>query len=115
MTCTVLIVVLVTVRPFSKSFNTYSQVTAVVTKVNQGGLNDIVISLKNVRGIHYISRVNTNGLRVPSLRKQLLNTEINLSFVKPGILSGGLNPMTDKRQIAETKLENVLVYSLSPN
>lgn len=106
----VALVVVITLRPFSTDRKDYIQVRAIVTKVSVGGLHDIVISLHNIRGIHYISKNNTNGLTAAILSERLVNKEVLLSYMNPGALSK-FAPGTEKRKITEIRLGKELIYS----
>ncbi len=47
---------------YAARINDQTKISGRVTNVSEGGLKDIVVSLKDVRGIHYISKNNTKGL-----------------------------------------------------
>jgi hypothetical protein len=65
-----------------------------------------------VRGIHYISKSNTKGLNADDLNENLVNKEISLTYISPGILSK-FSPVTDTRLITRIELRDSIIYTSS--
>ena len=106
----VIIFLLVMLKPTAVSRENSVTINATVSDVTEGGLKDIIITLDGIRGIHYINKRAEKGLQIDSLNKYLKNKKVIISYRKPSVLAR-LNPMTDKRQIVELKLEQKIIYS----
>lgn len=54
-----------------------------VTDIYEGGEKDVVFALKNHKGTYYINRGLQNGLHLDSLKKQMLNGMVTVSYCAP--------------------------------
>lgn len=97
---------------YSSRVNDETKISAKVVNVSEGGLKDIVVGLQGIRGIHYISKSNTKGLKVDKLNELLSNKEINLTYIRPGIVSK-ISPGTETRLISQIELGDSIIYSRS--
>lgn len=97
---------------YSSRVSNTKTVSGMVTSVTEGGLKDIVVSLKNIRGIHYISKSNTRGLTAEELNDSLVNKVVSLTYIQPGVFSN-LSPVTSTRLITKIDLQDSTVYSSS--
>ena len=89
--------------PVRLSRENSAEVKALVTKVSNGGMQDIVISLDGKKGMYYISKASKNNLTSDGLAEVLTNREVSVLYSRPRALSL-LNPMTNTLQITELRL-----------
>jgi len=104
------IILFLLVRPATINRENSIEVKAVVTGVSEGGLKDIVISLKDARDIYYINKGIEKGLNVDDLNKKLIKKSVTILYAKPRMLSR-FGPMTDTRFITELRLDKEMIYS----
>ncbi len=97
-------------KPVEVSRENSVMLKGLVTRISEGASKDIIISLDDIRSIHYISRGIEQGLKVDDLNSRLLNREVIIYYAKPRLLSL-LSPMTGTRQITELKLGNKIIYT----
>ncbi len=97
---------------YSSRISDQTKISARVVNVSEGGLKDIVVGLQGIRGIHYISKSNTKGLKVDELNELLANKEINLTYIRPRIVSK-FSPGTETRLISQIELGDSVIYSRS--
>ena len=96
--------------PVKESKANSSQMKALVTNVSEGGMKDIVVSLDGKRGIYYISNTSKKSLTANNLATQLLNKEVQVSYIKPRAFTL-FSPMTNTIKITEIKVGNDIVFS----
>ena len=84
--------------------------TATVSKVKNGGLNNIALSFEGMRGVYSISQTGGAGFNADSLHKQLVNKSVSAAYLKPGFFSR-FHPMADVKHITEIKLGGRVIYS----
>ncbi|MCD6013233.1 MAG: hypothetical protein K0Q79_3095 [Flavipsychrobacter sp.] len=61
---------------------TTQTVTDTVTGIFEGGVHDVVFSLKHHKS-YYINRGLENGLRLDSLNRQVLDKQVTISYASP--------------------------------
>jgi hypothetical protein len=106
----VVILFVLAILPLKISRQNSATIKATVSKVSEGGLKDIVVSLDDIRGVYYISHFSKKGLKASDLNNRLANKEVAISYSKPRFLSL-LNPMTNTIQINELKLGHEVIFS----
>jgi len=104
------IILFLLVRPVAITRENSITVNSVIIGVSEGGLKDIVISLKGARDIYYINKGIEKGLNVDDLNKKLMNKSVTILYAKPRMLSR-FGPMTDTRFITELRLDKEIIYS----
>jgi hypothetical protein len=57
-------------------------ITDTVTGIYEGGIKDVVFSLKHHKS-YYINRGLENGLHLDSLRKQVMGKQVTISYASP--------------------------------
>ncbi len=84
----------------------------IVRSVKLGGMKDIVVSLKDERGVFYITNASAAAaaLTVEDLSEKLVNKSVTLTYAKPQIFSL-LSPVTSTIHITELKLGEEIIFS----
>ncbi len=114
-TALVLIVIVIFIAGRMVYFNRASDkktVSGMVTKISENRLKEIVVSLRDVRGIHYISKSSMKGLNAAELHSNLVNKRISITYLQPGIVSK-FAPGTETRLITRIVSGDSLIYSSS--
>jgi hypothetical protein len=87
-------------------------IQGIVRIVKLGGMNDIVVSLKDKRGVFYITNASAAAaaLTVEDLSEKLANKSVTVTYAKPQIFSL-LSPVTSTIHITELKLGEEIIFS----
>jgi hypothetical protein len=106
-----LIVTLITIiafKPISFSKNNFENVKGKVSKIYEGGVNDIVFELENNKSIFYINRGLENNFNLETLNKELIGKEISINY---SIGWTPLDPFNKRsKSIKELKNGNKLIF-----
>ncbi len=85
-------------------------VNAMVYRVSEGSEKNVILKLRNGRGTYYINHGLQKGLTLEALQKELVNKEVTVLYLKPGVLAG-FSPVSDRKYITELRLGNKVIYS----
>lgn len=103
-------IVLLAFKPSKISKDNSTQLNGIVSGVDIGGQNDIVVIIEGVRGIHFIDKGVKRGINIDSLKDKIVKKQVTLYYSKPS-LWGKLSPMTDTRRITELSLGSEIIFS----
>lgn len=87
-----------------------TRIDVTVASVEQGGLDNIALTFYDTKGVFTIPEASKKGLRADSLKRQLVNKTIKVSYLKPGIFSR-LHPASTVLYITELSHNQNVIYS----
>ncbi|MBC8054113.1 MAG: hypothetical protein H7Y13_13690 [Sphingobacteriaceae bacterium] len=105
-----IVVIFFIIKPLPVTRQNSIVFTAIATGVKQGGLNNLVLSFYNTRGVYSIAQADSMGLNSDTLTKNLVNKEVVVSYLKPGFFSH-FHPMTNTYEVTQLQVGDVIVYS----
>ena len=103
-------IVLLAFKPSKISRDNSTQLKGVVSGVDIGGQNDIVVIIEGVRGIHFIDQGVKRGINIDSLKSKLVHKWVTLYYSKPSLWSK-LSPMTDTRRITQISVGSETIFA----
>lgn len=103
-------IVLLAFKPSKISRDNSTQLKGVVSGVDIGGQNDIVVIIEGVRGIHFIDQGVKRGINIDSLKAKVVHKWVTLYYSKPSLWSK-LSPMTDTRRITQISVGSETIFT----
>lgn len=81
-----------------------------VYNIKEGAEKNIIFRFDKGNGIYYISHGLQKGLNLDTLKKELLNREVTVLYLKPGFASG-FSPVEATKYITELRSGDKVIYS----
>lgn len=109
---TVFIIVLLAVifRPIPVNRDNSIEFNTTVQKVGEGAEKNVILKLEKGRGTYFIRQGVDKGLNIENLRKELVNKEVTVFYLKPSFMSG-FSPVSNTRYITELRVGDKIIYS----
>jgi hypothetical protein len=78
-------IILLAFKPSKISKDNSTQLKGIVSGVDIGGQNDIVVIIEGVRGIHFIDQGVKRGINIDSLKSKVVHKWVTLYYSKPSL------------------------------
>lgn len=81
-----------------------------VDNVRKGAEDNVILKLEKGEGVFYINHGLRQGLNLDSLKRQLINKQATILYLKPSFVSG-FSPVANRKYVTEVRLGDRVVYS----
>ncbi len=102
------LLIIIAFSPISISKNSFEKTKGKVSKIYEGGVNDIVFELENSKSVFYINRGLENNFNLETLNKELIGKEVSINY------SNGWTPLDPfnkrSKSIIELKSGNKIIF-----
>ncbi len=95
--------------PISVTRGNSIEFSSMVHRVSEGSESNVVLKLDR-EGIYYINHGLQKGLNLDTLRKQLINQQVTILYLKCSFVSD-FSPVASTKYITELRLGDKVIYS----